>query len=144
VNLDSQLIQDILITIGLVGGIIVYSRGRIPQQTIKNLEESNKSYTELDKARQANIDALEVKVQNVITAHREEVLQLTKTLADLQGQIKVYKELPLQQLAEGMRDVVNGNRQIVTLLTNSATRLVKDTANAASEVAHVKEDLAKK
>ena len=141
-TINGQTIQDILIAIALIGGVFVYARGRIPQQTIKNLAESNKSYVTLDLARQTSIKNLELQIKSVIDKHNEERLELNKAIADLQGQVKVYKELPLRELADGIKDVVIGNKAILNVLQKSAKTLTTATADAAIHVEEVRQDLA--
>ncbi len=149
-NIDAQTVQDILIAIGLIGGIFVYAKGRIPQQTIKNLEESNKSYIELDKARQVSIRSLEQKVQEVVKLHTDERLQLTKDIADLQGQVKVYKELPLQELADGIKEVVkvsrdnaSSNKDILAQLQKTAIIAAEDRDVLTNQDLHIKTEVRK-
>lgn len=105
-TINSQTVQDLIIGIGLIGGVLLYLKGHVPQQTIKNLEAANDSYVKLDATRQKSIEALEQKVKEVIDKHTAEKLEWTKAISDLQGQIKVYKELPLRELADGIAKVV--------------------------------------
>lgn len=126
----ATLIQDAVIAIAAVGGIFLYLKGHIPQQTIKNLEASNDSYVKLDATRQKNIEALELKVKEIIDNHAAEKLEWTKAIAELQGQIKVYKELPLRELADGIAKVVDisrdnalSNQKILETLQESAATL---------------------
>ena len=142
-TLNSQLVQDVVAGVVFVGSLIVYTRGRIPQQTIKNLEESNKSYVELDKARQLSIQHLENRLTEIAKAHTDERLQLTKDIGDLQGQIKVYKELPLRELADGILQNNVISNKILDSLTTSAVVLVKDTADATVAAEQVKTTLVK-
>ena len=140
-TLNSQAVEDILAAVVLIGGIIVYSKGRIPQQTIKNLQDSNDSYIELDKARQKSIEALEGKIKEVIDNHANEKLEWTRAVADLAGQVKVYKDLPLKELAEGIKQNNIISNHILETLKSSATTLVKNTTDVATHVEEVKQDL---
>jgi hypothetical protein len=147
---DGQLIQDILIAIGLIGGVIVYAKGRIPQQTIKNLQASNESYVELDKARQASLKDLEKKLQDAIKTHADEKIQWTTGIADLQGQIKVYKELPLQKLADGIdnlilltQDNAKSNYKILKVLTTKAKIDAQDRDVLTNQSKHIRDEVAK-
>ena len=136
-TINSQTIQNIVFVGTAIGVAWIYKRGHVPQQTIRNLEESNKSYEALDKARQVSITNLEAKIDSIVKVHASEVLELNKAIADLQGQIKVYKDLPLKQLADTQE-------KILQTLQASATQLVKDNAIAAVHVADVKTDLESK
>lgn len=89
---------------------------RIPKQTITN-------YEQLSVAQEKRIAALEDQSKVDHKNHLENI----KAIADLQGQIKVYKELPLQEMAKAMQDISEGNkaiaesnRQILLSLQNSA------------------------
>lgn len=133
-TIDSQMIQNIVVVGGFLGAALVYRKGHVPQQTIKNLEESNKSYIALDAARQVSITNLELKMAEIVKNHANEVLELNKAIADLQGQIKVYKDLPLAQLAATQQ-------KILETLQASATTLVKTTTEVAGHVADVATEL---
>jgi phage-related protein len=137
-TINGQTIQDVLIAVALIGGIIVYSRGRIPQQTIKNLDESNKSYVALDLARQTSIKNLETKIDDIVKAHTNEVLTLNKSMAELQGQVKVYKELPLRELADGINKVAETNALILQTLKTSAA-IASKSANDGGLLVKTKE-----
>lgn len=89
---------------------------RIPKQTITN-------YEQLTVAQEKRIAALEEQSKIDHKNHLENI----KAIADLQGQIKVYKELPLQEMAKAMQDISDGNkaiaesnRQILLSLQSSA------------------------
>ena len=135
------VIQDVLVGITMVGGTALYYKGRVPAQTIKNLIVSNKSYIELDKARQASLVALEEKLKEATAKHVEDRMELTKSISDLQGQIKVYKELPLRELADGINEIGRTNLKILERLETSATTLVANTHDAAIAVQGVRSDL---
>lgn len=95
-------INDVLLLIVFVGGVIAYSRSRIPSQTIKNLQDladsQGKSITELKEGR----------------------INDARIIGDLQGQVKVYKELPLRELAEGIKEIGNSNKLILQELQKTS------------------------
>jgi len=99
--MNGQIIQDTLIAVGLLGGTLLYYKGRVPQQTIKNLTEVNASYVELNSTYEKRIKALELQAQDDKSKH----LENTKSIARLQGQVDLYKELPLRELADGIKEV---------------------------------------
>jgi len=132
VNLNSQLIQDVIAGIVLIGGIVVYSRGRVPQQTIKNQAILIDTY-------EKRLLALEEKTKEDAKMHTDNA----KAIARLQGQVDLYKELPLRELADGIGKIVNTNAQILATLQSSATTLIKDTTETATHVREVKTDLEK-
>ena len=101
--------------VGIGGGILALF-SRIPKQTIT-------TYEQLSVAQEKRIAALEEQSKIDHKNHLENI----KAIADLQGQIKVYKELPLQQMAKAMQDISEGNkaiaesnRQILLSLQSSA------------------------
>lgn len=90
--------------VGIGGGILALF-SRIPKQTITN-------YEQLSVAQEKRIAALEEQSKVDHKNHLENI----KAIADLQGQIKVYKELPLQEMAKA----IESNRQILLSLQRSA------------------------
>jgi uncharacterized membrane protein YgaE (UPF0421/DUF939 family) len=127
-HISANAIQDIIIAVGLIGGswgVYKANKSKIPAQTIKNLEDSNASYETLDKTRQAEIKDLNDKLDKALKAHADDRLEFAKELADLNGQVKVYKELPLQELAAGIRDLASGQNEIIKALQASAS-IAKD------------------
>lgn len=86
--------------VGIGGGILALF-SRIPKQTITN-------YEQLSVAQEKRIAALEEQSKVDHKNHLENI----KAIADLQGQIKVYKELPLQEMAKAMQDISDGNKAI--------------------------------
>lgn len=102
--------------VSLLVGSILALFSRIPKQTITN-------YEQLSVAQEKRIAALEEQSKVDHKNHLENI----KAIADLQGQIKVYKELPLQEMAKAMQDISDGNkaiaesnRQILLSLQSSA------------------------
>lgn len=102
--------------ISLLVGSILALFSRIPKQTITN-------YEQLSVAQEKRIAALEEQSKVDHKNHLENI----KAIADLQGQIKVYKELPLREMAKAMQDISDGNkaiaesnRQILISLQSSA------------------------
>lgn len=87
--------------IAFIAGAALAVFSRIPKQTITN-------YVELSTAQEKRIDALEKQAKVDRQNHMENI----KAIADLQGQIKVYKELPLQEMAKAMQDISEVNKLI--------------------------------
>lgn len=114
-------------------GAILYAFSRQPKQTIQN-------YKELAESQEKRIADLEAKAEAQHADHIESI----KAIADLQGQIKVYKELPLQEMATAMQKISSTNDNILNILQKSAITLAVDTHDAANAVAEVKADLSKK
>lgn len=83
-----QEIQIIIVGAEIIAGVIItalFVRSRIPKETI---EQQGKL-----------IEALTARQTELINAH----VANEKAISELQGQIKVYKELPLQQIANSLK-----------------------------------------
>lgn len=83
-----QEIQIIIVGAEIIAGVIItalFVRSRIPKETI---EQQGKL-----------IEALTARQTELINAH----VTNEKAISELQGQIKVYKELPLQQIANSLK-----------------------------------------
>ena len=102
--------------IALVVGSILAVFSRIPKQTISN-------YEKLSVAQEKRIKALEDQKER----DREQHIEQVKAIAELQGQIKVYKELPLQEMALAMQEISRVNKGIA----DSNTEILKTLKNSA-------------
>lgn len=89
--------------IALVAGSALAIFSRIPKQTISNQKDLIETY-------EKRLKALELQGEEDRRLH----IQNVKDIADLQGQIKVYKELPLQEMATAMKDISEVNKQIAS------------------------------
>lgn len=137
-NFDLNLAINIAGFIAFISGGFLYAKSKVPIQTIQN-------YKLLSESQDKRIKALE----DQSTVDHQNHLESIKAIADLQGQIKVYKELPLQEMAQAMQriSVVNegiaaSNKQILRRLESSAVTLAKNTEDVAHAVKDVKTDLA--
>jgi hypothetical protein len=118
-DVSSETIQAVLLAITIIGGSILYARNRIPQQNVQNLTALVSTYEKRIKAMEDELkDSHNLQLQNV------------SAIADLQGQVKVYKELPLRELADGINEVVKiskenavSNQHILETLQRSAAAL---------------------
>ena len=105
--------------IAVIAIAIVYVRSRIPKQTI---EEQGKLIT-----------ALQLRIEDMSTENKrlyQKHIDNEKAISDLQGQIKVYKELPLKDIAASLRALENIPTEFERI-TNSHT---KEILNAVSNV----------
>ena len=150
--LKGQTIQDLLMAVMLIGGSwAVYRinraaakqavKSKVPADTIKNLQESNNSLITLDETRQKEMEELKKEVHQNNIDHNEEVLRLNKEISSLTGELRVWRELPIKKLGDGMEEIVKGNKAILEVLTQSANILATDTAAATSHVKEVKVSL---
>jgi len=117
--------MDILAIIGYISlavgsGLALFSR--IPKQTITN-------YEQLSVAQEKRIAALEEQSKVDHQNHLENI----KAIADLQGQIKVYKELPLQEMAKAMQDISDVNKVIAESNSQILKTLRKSAVIAADD-----------
>ena len=83
-----QDIQIVIIGAEIIAGVIItalFVRSRIPKETI---EQQGKL-----------IEALTQRQTELLAAH----VTNEKAISELQGQIKVYKELPLRQIADSLK-----------------------------------------
>lgn len=145
-TINGQTVQDVLIAIGLLGGTLLYYKGRVPQQTIKNLTEVNASYVELNSTYEKRIKALELQAQDDKSKH----LENTKSIARLQGQIDLYKELPLRELADGIKEVAiltkdnaESNKAILNQLKATAGIAAEDRSVLTNSDKHIHDEVQK-
>jgi hypothetical protein len=72
---------------------------------------------------------------------RDQHVANQRAIANLEGQLNTYKEIPLKDIARSLQELSKSNDQILSTLQTSANTLVVDTRAAASEVKAVKVDL---
>ena len=137
---DYGLIQDILIAIGLFGGIFLYRKGSTPQKNIQNLTSLTDTY-------EKRIRALE----DEIKSNHKIQLENVAAISDLQGQVKVYKELPLQTLADGIKEVVTiskdnatSNKAILQVLQKTAKINAEDRDMLTNQNKHIATEVDKR
>jgi len=110
-----EFISIAISSVFLIVSSVLAIRSQLPKQTIQNQKELIETYEKRLKALEDQ--ALEDKKQHI---------ENVKAIADLQGQIKVYKEIPLQQIADSMKELANTNKQILARLhTEEVTETVK-------------------
>lgn len=105
------------VALALGGMLTVFSR--IPKETIRNQKDLIDTY-------EKRLKALEDQKEE---DHKTQ-LENVKAIADLQGQIKVYKELPLQQMAEAMTAISDVNKGIA-----ASNKEILKTLKASSVIA---------
>lgn len=93
----------------MVVSSVFYLRSQLPKQTIQNQKELIETY-------EKRLKALEDQSEQDKKQHIENV----KAIADLQGQLKVYKEIPLQEIANSMKELSATNKQILTYIHTPA------------------------
>lgn len=108
--------------ISLAIGSLLAIFSRIPKQTIENQKSLIETY-------EKRLKALEDQKE----ADHKTQIENVKAIADLQGQIKVYKELPLQEMAKAMEEIsrvnkgiADSNTEILHTLRSSALIAAED------------------
>lgn len=107
--------------VSLVVGSILALFSRIPKQTISNQKDLIETYEKRLKALEDQKDE-----------DRKQHIENVKAIAELQGQIKVYKELPLQEMATAMQEISRVNKTIAESNTE-ILRTLKDSALIAAD-----------
>ncbi len=113
--------------VALIGGAVMAMRSQLPKQTIAQ-------QSELIQALNARIVSLEASVKE----NRDALLEATKVMGILQGQVEVYKTLPLGSMAASMEAIASSNDKILSILQSSAVTLVhteQDKTTATDKVA---------
>jgi uncharacterized membrane-anchored protein YhcB (DUF1043 family) len=116
----TTIVLDLIGIVTIIGGSILALISRLPKETIINQKALIESY-------EKRFADIEHQQSEDLKHHTEERLVNAKAIADLQGQIKVYKELPLQEMALAMQDIsrvnkviADSNREILLTLRSSA------------------------
>jgi len=100
-----EFISIAISSVFLIVSSFLAIKSQIPKQTIENQKTLIETY-------EKRLKALEDQKEEDRKQHIENV----KAIAELQGQINVYKELPLQQMADSMREIAQTNKKILTLI----------------------------
>lgn len=138
----SYVLDALGVTGIVVGGYVasksVYSKenGAAATELIANLQKLR----ETDKAEfMRRIKALENRHAEDERLHNEN----SKAIADLQGQLKTYKELPLVTLADGIKEVAASNKEILAQLRETATIAAEDRDVLTNQNLHIKTEVRK-
>lgn len=100
-----DLVTIVISSIFLIISSALAIVSRLPKQTIENQKTLIETY-------EKRLKALEDQKEEDRKQHIENV----KAIAELQGQINVYKELPLQQMADSMREIAQTNKKILNII----------------------------
>jgi hypothetical protein len=88
------------------------------------------------KVKKDNYNDLKERV-DILEKERDEAriqhLENQKAIANLEGQLKTYKEIPLKQIATSLSELSLSNGQILSVLQNSANVAAKDKAELATQ-----------
>lgn len=115
--------------ISLAVSAILTLFSRIPKQTIENQKELIDTYEKRLKS-----------LEDQRELDRKQHIDNVKAIAELQGQIKVYKELPLQEMADAMKQIsdvnktiAESNQEILKTLKSSALIAAEDRVDVHTE-----------
>jgi len=100
-----EFISIAISSVFLIVSSVLAIRSQIPKQTIQNQKELIETYEKRLKA-----------LEDEEKANKKQHIENVKAIAELQGQIKVYKELPLQSLADSMKEISATQRLILSAL----------------------------
>lgn len=122
-SIDAQSVQDIIIAITVIGGSWGFYRARKPSQ------DTNKRIETL----QGLVEDYEKRIKLLEEGKKEDAqlhIDNAKAIADLQGQIKVYKELPLRELADGIARLNTGQDKMLSAIEKNGI-----SASASADIA---------
>lgn len=114
-------LQFLIISVELIVGImlaILYIKSRLPKETI---EQQTKLITALE----GRIKTMEDENKEQLKKHIEN----EKAIAELQGQIKVYKELPLQDIAKSLKALENLPQEFEKITKANGDRILEAVGN---------------
>lgn len=100
----------------IVGAMLafLYLKSRLPKETIKQ-------QTEVITALEKRITVMEFDNKEQLKKHIEN----EKAIAELQGQIKVYKELPLQDIAKSLKALENLPQEFERITQANGEKILK-------------------
>ena len=96
-----KLIEGLVVLTGI--GAVVFSVFK--NQTVRTTIQSQKEL----------IETLSTQISELRTLHIEN----EKAISKLQGQVEVYKELPLSEMAHSMRELAVTQKQILSIIKNN-------------------------
>lgn len=88
------VIMGILGLVTLLAGAFLVVKSQIPKETIKQ-------YKELSDGQSKRIDSLEAQAEE----DRKRHIENSKAIADLGGQVKILKDIPLQSIAASLQEI---------------------------------------
>jgi len=101
-TVNINLIRDILGYASLVGGSILILMSKVKTDNLNDLKD--------------RVAILEKEREEARRQH----LDNQKAIANLEGQLKTYKEIPLQQISNSLVELSNSNSKILSVLQKSA------------------------
>ena len=117
-NIQLTDLKDLAGYTTLLIGAVLILKSKIKTDNLKDLRE--------------RVDILEKEREYARTQHIEN----QKAIANLEGQLKTYKEIPLKKIADSLSELSLSNGQILSVLQNSAIIAAQD-KNKLDTVQHV-------
>ncbi len=95
-----KLAEGLIVIAGIAGVVLAIFKNGTTKATIASQKEL--------------IDTLTVQVNQLRTLH----IDNEKAISELRGQVSVYKELPLSELSNSMRQLATAQSEILKLIKN--------------------------
>lgn len=105
------IFRDITGYLALVGGAYLILKSKVKTDNLKDLKE--------------RVEILEKEREEA----RQQHLDNQKAIANLEGQLSTYKEIPLKQIAASLSELSDSNRKILSTLEHSAVIAQQATDN---------------
>jgi septal ring factor EnvC (AmiA/AmiB activator) len=97
-------------------------------------------YVVRSKIKDENLKDLKERVE-ILERERDEArvqhVENQKAIANLEGQLSTYKEIPLKQIAESLQELSKSNEKILTVLEGSAIIAATDRDTLLNTSSHV-------
>lgn len=97
-----SLFRDVTGYLALVGGAYLILKSKVKTDNLKDLKD--------------RVEILEKEREEA----RKQHLENQKAIANLEGQLSTYKEIPLKQIAASLSELYDSNRKILSTLEHSA------------------------
>lgn len=95
------------VALAISSGLVIYANNQSAKSKIK--DDNNKDLT-------ARVEILEKEREYA----REQHIENQKAIANLEGQLKTYKDIPLQQIATSIEEQAKASKEILNVLRGSA------------------------
>jgi hypothetical protein len=137
----ATVILDGLGIVGFIGGGLVTLFSRTSKE---NTSAATELIANLQKLRETDKEEFNMRIKALEDQHIEDEkrhLENVKAISDLQGQVKVYKELPLKELAEGIRKVATSNAEILKELRKTSAIAAEDRDVLTNSNKHIRNEV---
>lgn len=111
------LVVTVEIIVGVLLGVL-YIKSRLPKETIDQ-------QTKLIDALEKRLATMEAEHKDLLTKHVEN----EKKIATLEGQIQVYKELPLQDIAKSLQALENIPNEFERISNSNNDKIMEAISN---------------